>query len=205
MGGFPFRLVDTAGIRDGAEEVERMGIEVARRYLGGADVVLLCLPVDQAWSGAEDGFLAEWSGRVPVVLVRSCADREAVDGGVREPAGRAPGDSGSADGVAGTVSASARTGQGLGELRELIGRLVFSGLVKVGVEAPLLTRRRQREGVARAEAEVRAFGDALAAGVPPEAAVSHLRTAEAALEELLGVISPEEVLDQVFARFCIGK
>ena len=215
MGGFPFRLVDTAGLRSQAGEVERMGIEVARRYLAGADVILLCLPVDMDWGEPEDSFVAEWAPQVPVVVVRSCADRvPSTDGGAEASAadegasdvlggaGDVPEGAGS---VAGRVMASARSGQGLQELRTLLGRLVFSGLVKMDAEAPVLTRRRQREGVKDARGEVAAFRQALRDGVPAEAAVSHLRSAETALEELLGVISPEEILDQVFARFCIGK
>ena len=226
MGGFPFRLVDTAGIRPQADEVERMGIEVARRYLAGADVILLCIPVDMEWGEPEDAFVAEWARRVPVVLVRSCADRGSAAGeGTAAPVGEA-GTVGEADTVweagtvreedtvgapddaeamAGRVTVSARSGDGLDELRTLLGRLVFSGLVQMDADAPVLTRRRQREGVKGARAEVAAFRRALRDGVPAEAAVSHLRSAETALEELLGVISPEEILDQVFARFCIGK
>ena len=203
LGGFPFRLVDTAGLRDGADEVERMGIEVARRYLSGADVILLCVPVDQPWGAPEEAFLAEWAGRVPVVLVRSCADRPGKRRGVG--AGGHEGTGEARERIAGAATVSARSGEGLDELRSLLGDLVFGGLVRMGTDAPVLTRRRQREGVERARDEVAAFGRALEGGVPAEAAVSHLRSAESALEELLGVISPEEILDQVFARFCIGK
>lgn len=209
LGGYPFRLVDTAGLREGKGEVERLGIEVARRYLSRADVILLCLPVDEAWGAPEEGFLAGLDGDVPVVLVRSCADRlpDRSDGRDREPAGRVGHSAGGYGGerLAGTIEVSVRTGQGLDRLREALRDLVFRGIVEMEVEVPVLTRRRQREGVERARDEVRSFGEALAREVPPEAAAAHLRSAETALEELLGVISPDEVLDRVFARFCIGK
>jgi tRNA modification GTPase len=193
LGGFPFRLVDTAGLRDETEEVERLGIEVARRYLSGADVVLLCLPVDEAWGAPEEAFLARYGENVPVVVVRTCVDRD----------GEAGADGG--DRAAARVSVSARTGEGLGRLRETLRDLVFRGVVGMGVDAPVITRRRQREKVEGARDEVAGFASALEEGIPAEAAAAHLRSAESALEELLGVITPEEVLDRVFARFCIGK
>jgi len=75
----------------------------------------------------------------------------------------------------------------------------------MGTEVPVLTRRRHSEGIRRALEEVRAFHRALGAGVPAEAAATHLRPAETALEELLGVIPREEILDKLFRDFCIGK
>jgi tRNA modification GTPase len=97
------------------------------------------------------------------------------------------------------------SGSGLNEVRATLPELIFRGLVDSRAEAPVLTRRRQREGVERALGEVSDFGDALERGVPAEIAATHLRGAETALEELLGVIPGEEVLDRVFRDFCIGK
>lgn len=197
MGGYPFRLVDTAGLREGAGLVERLGIEVARRHLAGADVVLLCLPADWEWSDAEAGFVQGLEGSAPVVLVRTCLDRGEGPGRDDEEASGA--------GVKRTIPVSVRSGEGLDELRRELAELVFSGVIGSGADVPVLMRRRQREGAERARDEVRGFAEALQEGVPAEAASTHLRTAETALEELLGVISPDEVLDRVFSRFCIGK
>jgi tRNA modification GTPase len=82
---------------------------------------------------------------------------------------------------------------------------VYAGLVGLESDVPVLTRRRHARALRAARDEVDAFGAALADGVPAEIAATHLRAAESALEELLGVISVEDVLDAVFAEFCIGK
>jgi len=103
------------------------------------------------------------------------------------------------------VVVSALTGEGLGRLREKLPSLVFQGLVSARADAPVLTRKRQADGVRRALEGVRAFSAALREGVPAELASTHLRPAESALEELLGVIASEEVLDALFDEFCIGK
>ena len=103
------------------------------------------------------------------------------------------------------MTTSTFTGEGLEALRVMLPQLVYSAVVSAGPDAPVLTRRRQRDALARARAEVEAFERALGHGLPPEVAATHLRTAETALEDLLGVISVEDVLDAVFAEFCVGK
>ena len=83
--------------------------------------------------------------------------------------------------------------------------MVYGGLSGSEADVPVVTRRRQAAGLRAAAAEVEAFADAITADVPPEVAGAHLRTAATALEELLGIISVEDVLDAMFREFCIGK
>ena len=185
--GFPFRLVDTAGLRSGAGRVERMGIEVARRFLAGADLVLYCRERGGAAAQGERGFLAEVAA--PVVRVRTKWDRAGGEGVLED----------------GEVAVSARTGEGLDVLKATLCGLVYRGFVENRDEVPVVTRRRQADLLAQARAEVEGFRVALADGIPPEVASAHLKGAESALEEILGVIATDDVLDRVFRDFCIGK
>jgi tRNA modification GTPase len=195
MEGYPFRLVDTAGLRDSDDRVERLGVEVARRHLGRADIVLLCVEAGHPAGADESAFVAE-VGDVPVVLVRTKADLP----------GPAPAEEeGPAERYAGAVQVSVVDGRGLDVVRSLLPRLVYSGLVGLAPDAPVLTRRRHARALRAAREAIGAFAAALAEGVPAEMAATHLRSAESALEELLGVVSVEDVLDAVFAEFCIGK
>ena len=191
LGGFPFRLVDTAGLRDTDETVERLGIEVARRYLDRADLVLLCAEGGRPLLAEEAEFLDELSD-VPVVVLRTKADRS-------EPQAEA------ASSAEETIEISAFDGTGLARLRESLPALVYGGFVHTGVSVPALTRTRHREAVRAARDHTADFIEALEERVPAEMASTHLRPAETALEELLGVISNDEVLDRVFRDFCIGK
>lgn len=196
MSGFPFRLVDTAGLREADEPVERMGIEVAHRYVDSADLILLCVAQDTPWGEMEQAFV-EVERRCPVVVVRTKADLRDLDGdSSATPADRAEGD---------VVSLSVVTGEGLDSLRELVPSLVFRGLVEQGTDQPVLTRARQNAAARSARDEIRLFVDALERGIDADVASTHLRSAETALEELLGVIVREEVMDRLFERFCIGK
>lgn len=212
LGGFPFRLIDTAGLREAGETVERIGIEVTHRYLDKADLVLLCVSSAEGLSSDEKAFLDGLSD-VPVVLVETKADLTGApgygskgEGGVVGEAGpREWAGGGSSGTAADKLRVSARTGQGLDQLRQLLPELVYSAVVSVGTEVPVLTRRRHARGLERAREEVGAFRRGLEEGLPPEVAAAHLLPAKTALEEILGVISVEDVLDAVFAEFCVGK
>jgi tRNA modification GTPase len=192
LGGYPFRLVDTAGLRDTDERVERLGVEVARKHLARADLVLLCVEAGRAPGPAEGAFL-QGAPSVPMVLVETKAD---LGGALSEA---------DASRFAGHVRVSVRSGQGLEELRSLLPALVYSGLVVTEADQPVITRRRQARALEAARDEVRSFGDALGRDVPAEVAAAHLRSAETALEELVGIVSVEDVLDAVFREFCVGK
>lgn len=195
LGGFPFRLVDTAGLRETDRQVERLGIEVTRRYLSEADVVLMCVEAATGLLEEERGFLEELGER-PVLLVETKADELSADSGVGS-ARDGPG--------ARRVRVSARTGEGLDGLRKVLPELVFSGLVSVTPDVPVITRRRHARSLRKAGEAVGAFAEALDAGVPAEVASAHLRECESALEDVLGVISTDDVLDVVFREFCVGK
>lgn len=173
--GFPFRLVDTAGLRESEERVERLGIEVSRKYLAAADLVLFCEEHDDA---SRDAFLSQVEA--PVVVVRTKADL-------------------SGDGV------SVKSGAGLPELRRRLAEVAFGRLLALGDVEPVVTRARHRAALDRARLELDAFWDARASGVDAAATATHLRAAVLALDDLIGAVTPEDVLDRVFAAFCVGK
>jgi tRNA modification GTPase len=182
--GFPFRLVDTAGLRTSHDRIERLGIEVSRRYLAGADVVLFCAEAGRALSPDERTFLGEVTA--PFLIVRTKADTVA-----------SPGE--------GDVPVSAVTGAGLPLLRQRLAELAFARLSAAADPGPVLTRARHRVALTRARDEVAAFADARRAGLEAVVAATHLRAAAAALEAVIGLVTPDDVLDRVFASFCVGK
>ncbi|HEX8394690.1 MAG TPA: tRNA uridine-5-carboxymethylaminomethyl(34) synthesis GTPase MnmE [Longimicrobium sp.] len=186
--GYPFRLVDTAGLRTTDDVVEGMGIEVARRYLSAADLVLVLAEAGRPLDDEETLFLATLpSGRT--LLVRTKADR-------REDPATDHGDG---------IHVSASTGAGLPELREALLRTAFGALLAEPAEAPLVTRERHARALRTAREEIAGFVAALDDEVPMEFAATHLRAAAGALEDLVGVVSVDDVLDRVFGSFCVGK
>jgi tRNA modification GTPase len=189
IGQWPVRLVDTAGLREASDIVERLGIEVSERYLRGAHAVLAC--------GDDYGILENTVARIgalteaPVVPVLTKCDR-----GVLSASGS----------HTMTIRVSATTGMGLEVLVRCIGELLSTRYGEVTADVPMLTRERHRAAVTGARVEVALFEEAWRArSVPAVIAAVHLRTAAAALEELIGAVDAEDVLDRVFEAFCIGK
>jgi tRNA modification GTPase len=188
--GWPIRLVDTAGLRDAAETVERIGIEVSREYLERADVVLACGDSERAVSAARDTAAAITP--VPAIDVRTKADLASAT----ERASR----------NGGSVYVSAETGEGLRDLAAAIARTLESAKGTLSLDAPLVTRERQRLALTRARSELEEFREAwVKKSVPTVVAAVHLREATRELEELIGAVDVEDVLDRVFASFCVGK
>jgi tRNA modification GTPase len=179
--GWPVRLTDTAGLWNAPERIDRMGVDVSRRYLAAADLVLLCVEAGREL-GEDEGTIA---GARPTLVVRTKADL-AADAG---------------DGIA----VSAFTGQGLSELRRAAAERVFADRINLADLEPGLTRERHRTALSRA---LEALGGAvphLGTGGDAVLAAHHVRQASEALDELLGYIDIEEVLDRVFSSFCVGK
>lgn len=188
LDGFPFRLVDTAGLRASEDQVERIGIEVSRKYLAAADLVLFCEE-----QGAESGererdrFLKEVNAAVVFAATK-------ID--LTAPRTPLPPD---------RLGVSVVSGEGLAELRRRLAETAFGRLLALGDVEPVVTRARHRVALERALAEVQAFRQARAEGVEAAATATHLRAAMGALDDLIGVVTPDDVLDRVFASFCIGK
>lgn len=185
--GYPLRLVDTAGLRDTSDAVEQLGIDTAGRYLTRAAVVLAC--GDSAPALAASLGAVRALGADEVLAVRTKRDLEAE------------GDQFTAD-----VTVSAHTGEGLADLLAAIeGRLARRHGV-LSLDAPVLTSARHHAAVAEAERELVAFDAAWRDdALPPSIAAIHVRAAADALGEMIGAVHVEQVLDVVFASFCVGK
>jgi len=109
-------------------------------------------------------------------------------------------------GAAAALAVSAETGDGLGALLSVIAEIVSGSAGVQHVDAPLLTQERHRYAVTRALEEARAFRDRwIGRDVPAPVAAVHLREAVSTLEDLIGAVDVEDVLDEVFRRFCVGK
>jgi tRNA modification GTPase len=179
--GWPVRLTDTAGLWNAPERIDRMGVEVSHRYLAAADLVLLCVEAGRE-VGKDEGVIA---GARPTLLVRTKADL-APDAG---------------EGIA----VSALTGEGLGELRRAAAGRVFADRINLADLEPGLTRERHRTALTRALVALGGAVPHLGTGGDAVLAAHHVRQATDALDELLGFIDIEEVLDRVFGSFCVGK
>jgi len=165
LGGFPLTLVDTAGLRDTTDVVERLGVTLARSQVSAADVLI--------WLGE----VADCPDMPVVVLLHAQSD-------CRPPA------------PPGTMPVSARTGQGLPELRS---RLIELARGISPASDALLLNRRQANALEMAVEALTPVPDDLVL------MADCLRHARSALDQLTGRAGFEDVLDALFGRFCLGK
>ena len=187
-GKWPLRLVDTAGLRDTADRIERLGIEVSERYLAAAEVVLACAETARD----VEATLAFVSARSKAAIIPIVTKADLVTTRHDLPSG--------------WLSVSAETSLGLPELLSRIESSIDDQQGPRASDVPLLTRARHKHALELARAEISDFCRAWTDDkLPPTVAAVHLRTAVTALEELVGAVDVEDVLDRVFSSFCVGK
>jgi tRNA modification GTPase len=193
LSGIPLRLVDTAGLREASDPVEREGVRRSREIIAGADLTLFVLDGSRpAHEGDFDAY-REVAGRPHLVLLNK-RDLTAAEDGVRF---QGPGHNG-------TITLSAKTGEGIDGLLGTIAREIAPDEDAIMAEAPL-TRLRHLDAARKADAALERGQEAAGRGLPLEFIASDVRDAAQALAELTGEIAPEEVLNAIFDTFCIGK
>ena len=185
---WPLRLVDTAGLREAADAVERIGIEVSEKYLSWADVILACGDSVASMSQVLDAL--QGKSEAQIIRVRTKSDLAEMN----------------QDNDGFDVATSSETGQGLSDLAAKIDETLTHSVGSIVVDTPILTRSRHIHGIRQARAEISEFGKTWQEGaLPAPVAAVHLRAAAVSLESLIGAVSTEDLLDRVFSSFCVGK
>jgi len=188
--GLAITLVDTAGLREARDAIEAEGVKRARDAQRVSALKLIVIDGSVPLTADDRGFVADWS--VPGLVVVSKADL---------PRAWSPDELGPAD--VETIAVSARTGEGLAELR----RRVFVALTAREDlrDPPAITNARHLalvdtalDAMSRAEA-------ALADGATEELILTDVTAARRALEEITGRRTTDDLLTHIFARFCLGK
>jgi len=192
LSGIPVRLTDTAGLRTTRDEVEQIGIDVAREAVKKADVLLFVLDASEPVTD-EDRALAQ-ELRVHDVPVWVAWNKVDLSPDSVAPAWAAE--------FAGLTRLSAKTGEGLGEVEQALSKLLL-GDARIAPNQGMLTRVHQRDSLRRAADALGSLLDNYDAS--PEFLSIDLREAISALGEITGETTPEDVLDRIFASFCIGK
>ena len=198
FGGVLLRLIDTAGLRDAGDEVERLGVERSRAVLERAELILAVVDGTELPLLEETVELlrtVEQTGK-PWIFVAAKKDLVKSSGsmGIIASSGKPSVPS---------VEVSALTGEGLDELEKAVAALFPQD---TGAQAgAMLTNARQAEAANRARSAVERGAEALAAGLSPDAVVADVEEAMSALGELTGRTVREDVTARIFERFCVGK
>lgn len=194
IGGLPVRVVDTAGVRETEDAVEMLGVGRARELIRQADVVLVVVdasqPIDEAdrqvWSLAADR---------PRILVVNKVDLAGT--AVLEPVREVLGPDRA-------VAVSALTGEGISELEAVVAEMVWGGQVEVSRDG-IITSSRHRAALAKCREHLLQAREGIVTGLPLDVTSLEVRLALDALGEITGEVADAELLDRIFADFCVGK
>ena len=192
LDGLPVVLWDTAGLRESDDRIEQIGVSLSRRYLEKSDAVLVVLDGSQPLVADDFALLSDLAGK-KALFVMNKADLPQVLNGCQLKKHTGPGP---------IISVSAKTGVGLDRLKEIL-RSVMLGCE----EEPtiVLTNLRHKVALRRSERALRDASVTLAQDHPSELVAVDLSEAKEALEEIIGLINSDNILELVFKNFCIGK
>ncbi len=194
LGGVLFRLVDTAGIRETQDRVELLGVERSREAVRSGELILLVMDGSRSLSSADLDLLAETEGRLRIVVVNKRDLLQKVsDEELNEVCEGSP-----------WLRVSAATGEGLRDLRETMKKSVLSGEMQQ-VESSFLTNVRQTQLLQQAKEDLMDGVAAAQAGMTLDVVAVQLQSAYSHLGLVVGEEAGEDLLDEVFSRFCLGK
>jgi tRNA modification GTPase len=193
--GIPVILTDTAGLRRNTEDpIENLGIERTRRSLCEADVVLGLFDGSETFSQEDEHVVQEAMSRPHVwVINKSDLPPQITSSTFQTYNGLAP-----------VVSLSAKTGVGLESLISTLTRLAVGEKAQAS-EARWLLNSRHQAALEKAREALTQAAKAAQSGAYEECVALELQTALGALGEIIGETTTEDLLDQIFAQFCIGK
>lgn len=190
--GLPVTLLDTAGIRDTEDEIEREGMRLTLEKIPLADLILFVVDTSRPFDNEDELIMQSLSGH-DFILVKNKADLLSV---AEFPKILQD---------AHTVEISARSGDGIDGLREEIFSMFIRGGALDGREFTALSQVRHRDALERAKKHLTSFLEAFQVERALEFVALDLRDAVTALGEVTGETTPDDILDQIFSRFCIGK
>jgi tRNA modification GTPase len=185
--GVPLHLVDTAGLRDTADEVERLGIARTWSEIERADLLVLIVDARAGLTAADEAIVARLPARLPRIIVHNKSDLSGDAPRIARQGG------------ATTVHLSAKTGAGVELLQS---HLLERAGWHPAEESPFVARERHLVALRRAAEHLEA---AAAQARATELAAEELRLAQDQLNAITGEFTADDLLGEIFGRFCIGK
>lgn len=194
VGGVMLRLLDTAGIRETDDAVEKIGVERSRKSISEADMVLAVIDGAAGFCDEDREILRLAENKRRIILVNksdlgadaALAEAHAYDAG---------GD---------VFAVSAKLGHGFDALAARVAELYGSGSLPESIGG-IITNARHKFALARAAQSLESAASALAAGMPQDIASIDISAAAQALGEITGAAVADEIVENIFHNFCVGK
>jgi tRNA modification GTPase len=188
--GIPLHIIDTAGLRDTDDEVEKIGIERSWREIERSDVVLLLVDSRQGIAEADQEILARLPERLQRITIYNKIDLNGAAAERHEEPGTT------------AISLSAKSGEGIELLRQELLRI--AGWHQA--EDVFIARERHLRALAEAQEHIAAARSVVESSFPAlELFAEELRLAQQTLGQITGEFTADDLLGVIFSRFCIGK
>lgn len=230
IGGVVFNLIDTAGIRDTDNEIEKIGVDLSRKYASDSDLVIYVVDASEPLTHEDDEIIELIKDRkVIVVLNKNDLDRQVSEDDIRNrfSCDNQIGsislrkfdaddydvidyctDDNDTDMVSGNdidiISFSAKTGEGTDEFISDVKKMFFGGNLGGGNDVTICSTR-QKELLKDAETSIEKVLDSVDKDMPEDFYSIDLRDAYETLGMIIGEEMNDDVVDQIFSRFCMGK
>ncbi|MCH4904606.1 tRNA uridine-5-carboxymethylaminomethyl(34) synthesis GTPase MnmE [Cylindrospermopsis raciborskii CHAB3438] len=191
VGGIPIQVLDTAGIRETVDQVEKIGVERSRQAANSADLVLLTIDATAGWQSGDEEIYQQVKHR-PLILVINKIDLVQDLGGVCSP------------NMEKAVKTAAAQNRGIEDLEQAILEVVQTQKIVAG-DLDLAINQRQAAALIQAQIDLAQVQKTIVDQLPLDFWTIDLRGAIHALGEITGEEVTESLLDRIFSRFCIGK
>ncbi len=194
LDGIPLVLIDTAGIHDTDDTVEKIGVEKSKKSIDEADLVIVVLD-SQSGFGDEDREVINACGDTKKIILVNKNDLGASDkmAEIKAAAGDSP-----------VIEISVKTGSGIDELTSEIKRIYRLGEIADGDRA-VITNMRHKTALINAQSALSRAAEAIESGMPSDIASIDINEAIEALGEITGETVSDSIVSEIFHNFCVGK
>lgn len=192
LDGLPVVIWDTAGIRETGDQIEQLGVEMSRQYLAKADAAIVVFDGSEELTAGDLTVLDSVRDKKRLVVINKndLPMALSVDEIKRQ------------DAEAALVLVSAKSGDSIDPLKSVLRDLLLNYQAEPDVA---VTNVRHHSKLLRSAESLEQGAEAIRTGLPPELAAVNLNEAREALEEIIGIVNNDDILEQVFKNFCIGK
>jgi tRNA modification GTPase len=184
--GLPIKIMDTAGIRDVKDIAEQEGVKRSLGLMDDADLVLLVLDGSEPLHDTDRELIEQSKSGNTIIVINKCDLTKKIKMQSKGP-----------------VRISAKKETGLDALKDKIVEMVAGGHTPHGVD--VVTNIRHLDALERAQFSVNSFLEEVSNKTSPEFLALELRDALDAIGEILGITTPDDILNRIFDNFCIGK
>jgi tRNA modification GTPase len=192
--GIPVVFIDTAGLREAKDEIESEGIRRSRESLAKAELILHVLDASEPLHAEDENLLAEFAAKKRIIVCNKADLPRKLTSDLRLQT----------SGSTSAVDVCTKTGAGLEQLKDAIKSLVWSGSITAEM-AQVTINARHQDALKRSSGSLRLALDALRGNASLEFVALDLRQGIAAVGEIVGKTTTEDLLDAVFSQFCLGK